>query len=294
MIEFVKNNYLKFVGSGPSFDLEMSSLPLRKNFYEESCLAAEEIYANRQGQLYMMYSGGVDSEYPLSVFLSLGMKIKPVIIKFKNSYNDHDLKYAFDFCDSNNVSPLIIDFDFDQFVISGKILEVAAEMKTSIYHRPATAFVIRQLDGTVLAGDGEFYIRKYDNSVWNIEINQHELCVYRYMKLHNIEGTTHFNCYTPEMVASWITDPRMVALANNEVVGKLGSNSSKYIMYSRHSPFKLKERPKITGYEVIEQSPIFNHPNMIKMMEMGKHYNGTISIPYSEFVSKYITSQIKD
>jgi hypothetical protein len=288
MIDFVKNNYLKFLGTGPSFHFEMDQLPLRKNFYLECCLAAEEIYANKQGQLYVMYSGGVDSENTLSVFLSLRMNVIPVIIKFKNNYNNHDLTYAFDFCESNNISPLVIDFDFDQFVISGKILEIADEMKTSTYHRPATAYAIGQLDGTVLAGDGEFYIKKYENGVWNIEIDQHELSVYNFMKKQGIIGTTHFNCYTPQMVAAWMTDPTMEDLANNRVPGKLGSHSSKYIIYSRHSPVKFKKRPKITGYEVIEKSPIFQHPNIKEITEMNKIYNGTISIPYSNFVSNYI------
>ena len=95
------------------------------NYFVESCRAAKEVYDLKQGKVYMLYSGGVDSEYALSIFLSLGMDITPVIINLNPNYNDFDIKYATDFCNRKNITPLIVNLDFDQFVKSGKFLEVS-------------------------------------------------------------------------------------------------------------------------------------------------------------------------
>ena len=105
-----------------------------------------------------------------------------------------------------------------------------------------------------------------------------------------IIGTIHFNRYTAEQFAAWITDPRMSELAYNIHNGKLGSNSSKYIIYNRHSPFQLVSRQKYTGYEFIEQSTILKHPNIIELINRGKDYNGTCAISYKEFIQRIHTT----
>lgn len=289
MIPLLKNNYIRHCGSGSEFKIDIDPLSkIHGNYYQESVLAAQEIYDKKTGQLYILYSGGIDSEYALSVFLELGMGITPVVIRFNNEYNAHDLKYALDFCQSKNITPKIIDIDFDWFVESGKILEIATKSKSSVYHRPATAYAAGMIDGTVICGDGEPYIRLNSDNVWKIEIDENDYSVYNYMKMNNIPGTIHFNRYTAGQYAAWITDPRMKELAEHQHIGKLGSNSSKHIIYNRHSPFKLKERQKFTGYEKIDTSPIINHPNIIELHRRGKDYNGLVAIPYHEFIKEYV------
>lgn len=289
MIPLVRNNYLRHSGSGETFACEFDRLPhIHGNYYQESVLAAEEIDALKTGDLHILYSGGIDSEFALAVFLELGIKIKPVVIRLNPHYNDHDIEYALEFCRSRGVTPTIIDIDFDWFVSSGKILEIATEARSSVYHRSATAWAAAQLDGTVICGDGEPYIRLNLDKSWKIEIDEHDYVVYNYMKLKGIPGTVHFNRYRAEQYAAWITDPRMSALADNRLPGKLGSNSSKHIMYNRHSPFKLVERAKYTGYEKIEQCEIFNHPNIVELVKQGKQYQGLAAFDYHEFIKNYV------
>jgi hypothetical protein len=256
------------------------------NYFVESCRAAKEVYDLKQGKVYMLYSGGVDSEYALSVFLSLGMDITPVIINLNPNYNDFDIKYATDFCNRKNITPLIVNLDFDQFVKSGKFLEVSKICRSEVYHRAATAYVAGQLDGTVLLGDGEPYIKKDGNDKWNIEIYEHDYAVWNYYVAKGIYGTTHFNRYTQEMLLSFFVDERMVELANNTVPGKLSSNSSKFIMYNRHCDFNLEERPKYHGYEKIETSEIFKHDAFRELEIIGKEWNGVYSTNYFEFMKQ--------
>jgi len=287
MIYTLKNNYLQPRGMGGTFSVSLNALPKQyDNYFVESCKAAKEIYDLKQGKLYIFYSGGVDSEYALSVFLSLGMDITPVIINLNPCYNDFDIKYAIDFCNEKNITPLIINLDFDQFVKSGKFLEVSKICRSELYHRAATAYVSEMLDGTVLHGEGEPYIKKNNNS-WDIEIYEHDYSIWNYFVAKGIHGTTHFNRFTPEMFLSFLSDGRMTDLASNKVPGKLGSNSSKFIIYNRDSNFNLKERPKYHGYEKIVTSKIFQHDDFYELEIIGKKWNGVYSKNYFEFMQQF-------
>lgn len=286
-MQLSKNNYILPSGMSRTFSVLFNALSKQyDNYFVESCRAAKEVYDLKQGKVYMLYSGGVDSEYALSVFLSLGMDITPVIINLNPNDNDFDIKYATDFCNKKNITPLIVNLDFDQFVRSGKFLEVSKICRSEVYHRAATAYVAGQLDGTVLLGDGEPYIKKDSNDDWNIEIYEHDYAVWNYYVAKGIYGTTHFNRYTPEMLLSFFADERMVELANNKVPGKLSSNSSKFIMYNRHCNFNLEERPKYHGYEKIETSEIFKHDAFRELEIVGKEWNGVHSTNYFKFMKQ--------
>lgn len=288
MLPLSKDNYIQYSGSGDSFDFKLTTLPKSENYYEESVLAAKEIYSIKEGPLYIMYSGGLDSEFVLSVFLHLGMNVTPVVIRMGN-YNAHDIKYAIDFCQAKNVVPEIIDVDFDKFVTSEKILDIALESRSMLYQRPVTAYVAGQLDGTVILGDGEPYISlDITTNTWNLEIDEHDFAVCNYLLNRQIPCVPHFNRYRPGMMSSYMLDSRMRELAENKHIGKLGSNSSKAYMYNRHSPFTLVPRQKYTGYELIEQSEIFKHPVLTQLKEQCKNYNGLVAFEYHKFIRDYI------
>ena len=289
LMQLVKDNYYWPSGAGAEFTVNVSPLPrVFDNFFKESILAAEEIQSQRVGKLHLMYSGGVDSENVLNVFLHLGIPIVPVIIKMTQGYNDYDIQYAFDFCQKHQLLPLVVDVDFDHFVQSGKMLEVAKICKTSIYHRALTAYVAGQLDGTVICGDGEPYIKLIkETKTWNVHMDEHEFAVYNYFVNKGIHGTTHFNSYRPEMMSAMFTDPLMQDLANNRCPGKEGSNSSKCIMYNRHSGFNMTIRPKYTGYEKIEKSEIFKNAAFDELAEAGKPWTGIYSVDYHKFLKEH-------
>jgi hypothetical protein len=284
MLPLTKNNYIRPTGFGSTFGIALDQLPQTfDNYFKESVAAAEEIYNIKDGKLYMLYSGGVDSEYALNVFIHLKMDITPVIINLAPNYNDFDIEYAINFCNKKGITPLIINLDFDNFVKSGKFLEVSKICRSELYHRAATAYVAGQLEGCVLLGDGEPYIRQ-TNSIWNIEIYEHEYAIWNYFVSKGIHGTTHFNGYTPGMMISFLSDSRIVDLENNHVYGKLGSNSSKFIIYNRDSDFNLEERPKYHGYEKIETSEIFKHEAFKELKIIGKEWNGLYSKDYFSFM----------
>jgi len=290
MIPLFKNNYIRRSGNGPTFTVEFDPLPTDfDNYYIESCRAAEELYDIKEGKLNIFYSGGTDSEYALGVFLSLGIPVTPVILKLGPNYNDHDLKYALKFCQVQEIEPDIIDIDFDHFVKSGKLLDTTIKIKSSSFMRAATAYAAGQVDGTVIMGEGEPYIRKnVDTGTWNVHIDEHDYTAKNYFDIMGIVGTSHFNSYTPEMTMAYLHDTQVLDLVNNRVPGKLSSHSSKSIMYNRHSNFNLEARQKYHGYEKVVESKIIKHNSFKEIEKLREQWDGVYSKDYFEFMENTI------
>lgn len=286
-MNITENNYILPEYSEQKFSVRVEPLPEGTNYFQESLSAAQKIESQKSGELYIMYSGGIDSEYAVSVFDFLKIDFTPVIIKFKKDYNKHDVDHAIGFCERQSLKPLIVDIDFEDFVNRGNLLKISSEMRCSIYHRAVTAHVIGNLDGTVLCGDGEPYIRlNQETDIWEVKIFQHDYSIVNYYIDNGIYGTPHFNRYTPQMMRTFLADQRMHDLAQNKIPGKLGSDSSKFFMYNRHSPFFLSPRPKYHGYELIENLEIFNHEDFLEIRKNGKVWDGIFKENYFDFLRK--------
>lgn len=259
-MNLIHNNYLVSSGSGSTWNVEITK-PNRptKSYYEETNIVAEMIWAQRQGTLYLCYSGGLDSEYVLSVFTELGMNIQPVIMR--TQYNHPEIKYAFKYCEAKNISPIVIDLDYDNFIESGAFLEIATETKCSAYQYIANMWLTSQLDGTVITGDSDPHLF-LDDGKWFVDEIEPTYRQFDYFKNHNIHGTPFFLSYTAEQYLSFLVDPTIKRLANGEIPGKTGSYSSKVHVYNNQDKFQLEQRTKLTGYELVEASTIFNHPDM--------------------------------
>ena len=164
------------------------------------------------------------------------------------------------------------------------MFEIQQIIKSSMFARTWFAYVAEQLSGTVIFGDGEPHIVKYQqNNQWYFDLYEYEFTVANYFKLKGIHGTANgFSCYTPEQMSAFLVDPRMKELALNQVLGETQSDSSKHIIYNRHSNFNLEVRPKYYGYEYLRNSELAKEAKdeFIKIMETGKIWNGKYFIDY--------------
>jgi len=295
MIPRIKNNFIQPFGSGATWTLDIDPLPKKfDNYFVESCRAAEEIYDLKEGPLHIMYSGGIDSEYALNVFLHLGIDITPVIVRLNPNFNDFDIEYAFKFCQKYNLTPHVIDIDFKEFITSGKYAQTKNIIKSSVIPRVSTCYALGLVDGSIVCGEGDPHISKDENTdVWYFDAVEHDYTLDNYMNHKKIDGTAFFCGYTPEMVSAFLIDPQMKDLADNKVPGKLGSHSSKYIMYNRYSNFELVKRPKYHGYEKILQDEIAKQLNLaLETDEPYKfkdfEYNGHFQIEYYKLIKDLI------
>lgn len=303
-MELTKNNYLQ--GSRRNNDWHVNIIPASrkvKSYYEETVDAMENLYATKTGKFQVLYSGGVDSQYVCEVLLKLKMNFDPIIIRLTSNtgevYNQHDIAYAFDFCTSKNIKPVIYDLNFDNFVESGKIIEVAESVNCCSFALPATLHVAGQLDGFVMVADGDPYIRyNANNNDWLFVEYEYVHSLMTYYEKNKLNGTPYILSYTSEMLLAFLLDPNMVALGTGKIPGKTGSNSSKSHVYNNGSGFNIdvydfvtRNRIKYTGYEQIHNSEWLNHPNIKKFEDYKKMWNGEYVEPYIDIVKRLSINQ---
>ena len=278
------NNYIKTSGSGSTWNVEITgpSRPV-KSYYEETVIAAEKVWSQKTSPLYLCYSGGLDSEYVLNVFLQLGMNIQPVIMR--TQYNHPETKYAFKLCNEKNINPIVIDLDYDKFIESGKFIEIATQTKCAAYQYIANMWLTSQIDGTVITGDSDPHLFLNEGK-WYIDEIEPTYTQFEYFKQNNIEGTPFFLSYTAEQYLSFLLDPTIQQLANNEIPGKTGSYSSKVHVYNNQNKFTLEQRTKLTGYELVETSHIFNHPDIELVNSWKSTMWGSCNFEYHTLVNR--------
>ncbi len=260
-MQIVHNNYLRSSGSGPTWKVEIDP-PGRPvgTYFEETVKAAEMVWAQKQGNLYLCYSGGLDSEFALSVFRHLGMEVTPVIMC--TQYNQTERQYAFDYCDAHNIKPLVVNLDLDEFINSGQMLEIAKSIQCGAWQIASNMWLTSQIEGTVITGECPPHLKKVNNK-WYHDEDQIYHSTVNYFKNNAVYGTPFFMNYTAEMVYAFLTDPAIVELANDRIYGKLGSHSTKYRVYNNNNgAFELVNRTKLHGYETVKESPIFQHPDI--------------------------------
>lgn len=286
-MDLVHNDYLRGSGHGSTWNVEIDP-PTRpvKSYFEETCLAAEMIWAQKQGPLYLCYSGGLDSEYVLSVFRYLKMNIVPVIMR--TAYNSHETQYAFTYCQLHKIKPLVIDLDYDNFVKSGQLLEIATAIDCAAWQIPSNMWLCSQLDGTVITGDCPPHLRK-KNEVWYLDEEEYSHSQLIYFKKYRVYGTPFFLNHTAEQMLSFLKDPTMELLGNDRIPGKLGSNSSKVHVYNNNgNKFRLEPRTKQHGYEYVEQSDIYNHPDIQTVNSRKHQFYGSANYQYHTLVETLI------
>jgi hypothetical protein len=298
MLDLIKDNFFRASGNGPSWKVEIDP-PRRKikSYFEESCISANEIYSNKTGHLYLLFSGGLDSQYVFNIFKRLKFNFTPIIIRLQGryhneDYNAHESKYAIEECQRNNVDPLIIKFDFDKFLESGELFEICNEIQLGHHHLAMRMKLITMIDGFVVQGDGEPYlVYDKDDDTWKILETEIAHSLLNFHKIKNIPGCPFFLSYTPEMFLSFLTDPIIIDLANKKYPGKLSSDSSKGHIYNRNSNFNLipynyqtKVRIKHTGFELIDSSPLMEHPAMIEYQNIREKWNGSALLGWHQLV----------
>lgn len=304
MIEYTKNNYLYGTGSGDSWYVNIDPPTKKvKTYFEETCDSVEYVRNTVTGKFTVLLSGGLDSQFVCEVLLKLKIEFDVVIIEYldKNNvpYNNHDIKWAYEFCESKNIRPKTISVEFDKSVESGKAVEVAESVQCCSAVTAHFLTVINDIDGFLLLGNDPPYIRfEKEKNQWMLEELQYIHSLLRYFSKHQINGCPFLLSYSAEQMLSFLLDPSIVKLGTGRLQGKLGSNSTKTYVYNNGSNFNMpyydfasKSRIKLNGFENIWNSEIYQHPNLQIFEEFKKKWNGEYLEPYSDAVKRLSKNQ---
>jgi len=280
------NNYFTTSGHGTDWKVKLKPVTTIPNdWFNESIRSAKIIKDSFQGPLVLLFSGGLDSEYMVNIFKHARIDFKIAIISY-GDYNKHDNMYAFNYCKENNIDPIVIDIDIHEFITSGKIIEIAKLAKCCAYQIPSIMHGVSKIDGTVVMANGEPYVKNFDGD-WRWEETERVNSYMNWFDINGISGTPDFLRYTPEMTVSFLMEPRVVQLVNNEHPGKLSTRTSKHMIYTKN--FEIDKRAKFTGFEKLEQHPIMHNEVMQEFNILKKKYNGVFELGYNELVDTLLT-----
>jgi|TARA_B110000444_G_scaffold243451_1_gene261875 hypothetical protein len=282
------DDFLTFYGHGDTWKIDIKSSPrVAGSYYDEAIKAARIIYEESDNDVHVMFGGGNDCEYMVNVFRKADIPFKVAIISYgKNfKYNAHDTKYARDWCVKYKYDPIIIDLDIEDFVKSGRMLDVAEESMCCEYRMTSTMEGASKVDGTVVMAN-EPQVCSMGDGTWAWEEYERINSYGNWWESRGIKGTSDFGSYTGEQVLAFLEEPIIKRLVNNEMVEYKSSIPVKQILYNQNS-WHQRQRWKYTGWERFERTELFDTLNVSsQMLELKQKYNGSFYLDYDETVKQ--------
>lgn len=215
----------------------------------------------------IMLSGGMDSELVARAFLMADLSFSVHIGQWfyrGEVVNEHDTKYAFDFCRNNDIPPIDHRIDLDPLIDGSDGDRLFEEFGIWSVRMMAQMVLMERIDrmfyGPILTGDGELCMqRNYDG--WSFYHSNVGTWRSTYARARNIP-LVQFLHYTPEVYASMLNTPMVYALGTDRYPGKLGANSSKIHAMRFWFP-DMESRPCLHGFESIDEKIIEKNASFV-------------------------------
>ena len=117
-----------------------------KSFGEESIIAAEIIHRKANDDVWLFFSGGIDSEFMIRSFLSANVPFKIAILVFKDRINEPDVSFATDFCEKNGLKYYKFELDLIKWW-EDNLLDYAIPNQCVSPQYPLLWWLTEQVDG---------------------------------------------------------------------------------------------------------------------------------------------------
>jgi hypothetical protein len=228
-----------------------------KSWKEELLISAKSIAESTNKPLYILMSGGIDSEQVARIFLELGTSFKVLTVKHKNNTNLHDIQYAIDFCKNYNIEQTIVELDTEKFFSNDmeKYIEQGYR-SVNIYHYLQLFLIdkLEELDGFGVGGAGEQVYYTIDGKV-HLKINPQYTLGMDYCKNNNYKHNFWLNLNTPEIYASYLNIDLIKFLISQPdyFTNHHFASAEKILVYHATWP-EIKKRNKYSGFERIEKT----------------------------------------
>jgi len=173
------------------FEIFLKLYEFERTTFQDSANKLAKQLTEEYDNLYLAYSGGMDSEFVLKTFLDLGLPIKPVILS--TPFNELEYQFALDFCTERNITPEIITLDKKQFLQEMYDRTYAKHWHSMIGGIPLyVADYVNQRNGKLLTGLGDpFTVWSTGGVSYNptrfgstLEYNEFDYYLYEYDNSH--------------------------------------------------------------------------------------------------------------
>jgi hypothetical protein len=254
---------------------------------------ARQIRRDTTLPLWVMASGGIDSEVVLQAFKFAGVEFSAAVLKFADGSNQHDVRYAIKFCELHRIAYRVLTLDLEKFLTSGEALAYAERTQCMHAMLVATMWAMDQVDGYPILGSGECYLVRggHDASTgqleplppgtWAMHEKERIASWFRYLIASDRPGCAGFFQYLPECILAFLRDPAVAALCTGQGPSDVTNTATlKAELYARH--FLLEPRPKYHGYEHVMHLVA---PLTLELERRFKLHDAVARTPYDKLVT---------
>ena len=306
MYPYTKNNHFKFGYNRESYFVDRKNEKdqffaeygrcehLVNNWREANELAAQNIYDAKQGDLWVLLSGGLDSEICLESFLSQKLTCKAVTLRYMDVNHQAELQFVEKLKGKYTFHHEYIDVNLQDLLKSDEFSQLLESIKCVSPIIGAHLWAANQLHGTPIIAQGEAHLKKkisadytpgvspYLPAEW-VLVESERLCsIYMNFIKRKKPAVPGFFQYLPEQTNSFLTNnPILKNLVANKISGKLGTRTSKNLMSKQFYP-ELEAREKLHGWESIQQQ----HDELRKQLAIKfPHSDANFEIEMQELIN---------
>jgi hypothetical protein len=290
MFEYTKQNHFKFgyedagwfvnrSSSTQKFICDYGKAATRQTFREANVHAANYIANIATDDIFIMMSGGADSEIAARAFIDAGINFTAAIMRFKNGLNQHDISFAERFCSKHNISIYYFDLDITQFLFSD-CFESIVKLYQTTAERAASIYLASQIPGFAILGQGEPVVLKTLGK-WCFQEKERICSWNKFWIYNNKPGIPGFHQFSPEQILAVLEDQMTIDMINDRTNYWI-NDKFKHAFYKKHYPeFELRE--KYTGFE--ELSTI-NIPIRERILATFPYFVADWEIPIDQMLEK--------
>lgn len=272
-----RGNHLR-LGYGSNFELDPSAEKTwnvaygtcyRSDDFGKECIAtAKKIGSSTTQPIWVLFSGGIDSEVVVRSFLQCEVNFRVAIVQFRNNLNLHDIAHAVVTCQELGIDYKLLDLNLEEFWGSDYFWELAQISKSVSPQFITTMWAVEQLGGDYcVIGSGECYLvssktnkhqspfKRFQSFYWQDRDEDWELwekesvaSLYRYFLHRGLDGCPGFFQYSPELIRAYFKDEVINRYLENSQPGKT-TVDVKLPLY--HKYFGIRGRKKFTGFEAV-------------------------------------------
>lgn len=217
---------------------------------------ARAIAASTDKPLYVLMSGGIDSEMVARAFLDNGIPFKALTVKHTQGTNSHDTRWADVFCKDHNIEQDILELDTTQlnYIIERYINQ--GYRSVNIYHYLQLYILehLEKLGGFGVGGAGEQIYYTVDGII-NLKINPSYTLGREWCKRNNTRHQLWFSLDNPEIYAAYmqIDIIDMLLQRPSYFVNHHFASVEKILVLHNKWPTMIK-RSKFSGFEQLQMN----------------------------------------
>lgn len=232
-----------------------------KSWKEELLISADKIVKSTDRPIYVLMSGGIDSEQTAKILMELGVKFKVLTMKHKDGLNWFDIKYAVDFCNKYKIEQRFVELDTQHFFSEGIKKYIERDYRSvNIYHYQQLFLLdhLEEIGGFGFGGAGEQVYFTVNGEIC-LSINPNYPLGVDYCRRNNLNHNFWLNLSTPEIYAAYMKIDLIDWLLKrpeyftNTQISRLTISGEKVLIYHQHWP-EMQKRQKYSGFEKIEKS----------------------------------------